>query len=85
MPNVTKSSKPYVTIHGSNRPNFLSSWLFLWVFRILLIPKQKLNDENFVLQDSEKAVNVGNKLETQWNEERERAREKNRFVFYLIV
>ncbi|CAG8531990.1 7856_t:CDS:10 [Paraglomus brasilianum] len=77
MPNVTKSSKPYVTIHGSNRPNFLSSWLFLWVFRILLIPKQKLNDENFVLQDSEKAVNVGNKLETQWNEERERARENN--------
>ncbi|KAG9291848.1 hypothetical protein G9A89_012133 [Geosiphon pyriformis] len=62
-----KSSRPQVTLHGGNRANFLSSWLFLWVFGLLKLSRRhNLSNDNLSLQESEKAGVVGDKLEKTW-------------------
>ena len=61
---------PNVTIYGGNRANFLSSWFFLWIFRLLKISrKHNLGSENLILQESEKAQIVGDRLEGFWKVE----------------
>ncbi|CAG8665356.1 31006_t:CDS:10 [Gigaspora margarita] len=61
---------PNVTIYGGNRANFLSSWFFLWIFRLLKISrKHNLGYENLTLQVSEKAQVVGDRLESFWKVE----------------
>ncbi|CAG8489567.1 4162_t:CDS:10 [Cetraspora pellucida] len=61
------TTRPNVTIYGGNRPNFLSSWFFLWIFRLLKIStKHNLGDENLTLQVSERAQFVGDRLEGFW-------------------
>ncbi|RIB08493.1 P-loop containing nucleoside triphosphate hydrolase protein [Gigaspora rosea] len=61
---------PNVTIYGGNRANFLSSWFFLWIFRLLKISrKHNLGYENLTLQVSEKAQIVGDRLEGFWKVE----------------
>ncbi|CAG8796863.1 2326_t:CDS:2, partial [Racocetra persica] len=69
--NVALSNiRPNVTIYGGNRPNFLSSWFFLWIFRLLKIStKHNLADENLTLQESERAQFVGDRLEGFWGVE----------------
>ncbi|CAG8706574.1 22409_t:CDS:10 [Dentiscutata erythropus] len=58
---------PNVTIYGGNRANFLSSWFFFWIFRLLKISrKHNLGSENLTLQESEKAQVVGDRLEGFW-------------------
>ncbi|CAG8494646.1 10597_t:CDS:10 [Diversispora eburnea] len=60
-------TRPNVIIYGGNRLNFLSSWFFIWVFRMLKISRShNLGEENLTLQDSEKAKVVGDKLENNW-------------------
>ncbi|CAG8497665.1 15547_t:CDS:10 [Acaulospora colombiana] len=64
---VKPATKPHVTISGGNRANFLSSWFFLWVFRMLKLSRTyNLCDDNLNLQDSERAKTVGDKLEGYW-------------------
>ncbi|CAJ0826635.1 2238_t:CDS:10 [Entrophospora sp. SA101] len=71
MPSVDGSksaSRLNVTIYGSNRANFLSSWLFLWIFHVLKISrKHNLRRDNLFLQNSEKAKILGDKIEENWN------------------
>ncbi|CAG8563696.1 7307_t:CDS:10 [Funneliformis caledonium] len=72
--NVSRSSnRPNVVIHGGNRLNFISSWLFLWIFHVLNIyRKHNLSSENLTLQNSETAKVVGDRLEKFWNLECEK-------------
>ena len=69
--NISKSSnRPNVIIHGGNRLNFISSWLFLWIFRLLNISrKHNLGTDNLTLQNSETAKVVGDRLENFWMQE----------------
>jgi len=77
--NVSRSSnRPNVVIHGGNRLNFISSWLFLWIFQVLNISRtHNLGSDNLTLQNSETAKVVGDKLEKFWKLECEK-NEKNR-------
>ncbi|CAG8541755.1 6472_t:CDS:10 [Ambispora leptoticha] len=76
-------SQPQVTLYGSNRINFLSSWLFLWVFGLLKVSRRhNLDSDDLLLQESEKAGVVGNKLENAWNEERDR---KERSIRHALI
>ncbi|CAI2185406.1 19084_t:CDS:10 [Funneliformis geosporum] len=72
--NVSRSSnRPNVVIHGGNRLNFISSWLFLWIFHVLNIyRKHNLASDNLTLQNSETAKVVGDRLEKVWNLECEK-------------
>ncbi|CAG8610578.1 5509_t:CDS:2 [Acaulospora morrowiae] len=64
---IKPAAQPQVTLYGGNRANFLSSWFFIWVFRLLKLSRTfNLDDDNLALQDSEKAKTVGNKLEGHW-------------------
>ena len=71
MPLATKSApRLNVTIYGGNRTNFLSSWLFLWIFPVLKKSrKHNLGCDDLFLQNSEKAKIVGDKIEEIWNAE----------------
>jgi hypothetical protein len=67
MPSAKPPDRPNVIIHGGNRLNFISSWLFLWIFRLLNISrKHNLGKDNLTLQNSETAKVVGDKLENFW-------------------
>ncbi|CAG8447380.1 10995_t:CDS:10 [Ambispora gerdemannii] len=81
--NLPKSSQPQVTLYGANRINFLSSWLFLWIFGLLKVSRRhNLDSDNLSLQESERAGVVGDKLERAWNEEHDR---KERSIRHALI
>nr|CAG8514555.1 14497_t:CDS:10 [Entrophospora candida] len=87
MPSVDGSksaSRLNVTIYGSNRANFLSSWLFLWIFHVLKISrKHNLRRDNLFLQNSEKAKILGDKIEENWNAECNECKNDSELIKYI--
>ncbi|RUS17154.1 hypothetical protein BC937DRAFT_90333 [Endogone sp. FLAS-F59071] len=66
------SPLPTTILAGSTGLSFLSRWFFGWLFPVLVGDTLLATTDCLVLQRSERAEFVGNKMEQGWEDERAR-------------